>query len=73
MASTLVNAFYRMDFAHLLNPSFVREKVREWLTEDIRSFDCGGFVVGDNVETAVLLCKSPGVLAGRFIPVTVTS
>jgi len=35
-----------------------------WLDEDTPSFDYGGFVVGDKFETAVLLCKSRGVLAG---------
>ena len=54
-------------FAHvsqLLHPVRVQELVREWLKEDTPSFDYGGFVVGENVETALLLCKSPGVLAG---------
>ena len=53
-----------MSFSYLLNSSLVREKVREWLREDIPSFDYGGYVVGNGVESAVLLCKSPGILAG---------
>ena len=28
------------------------------------SFDYGGYVVGDKVESALILAKSPGVLAG---------
>ena len=49
---------------HLLPPIGVQEIVRSWLKEDIPSFDYGGLVVGEKAETAVLLCKSPGVLAG---------
>ncbi|XP_013398558.1 nicotinate-nucleotide pyrophosphorylase [carboxylating] [Lingula anatina] len=49
---------------HMLHPVTLREKVREWLKEDTPNFDYGGFVVGEKIETAVLLCKSPGVLAG---------
>ncbi|EGD75991.1 nicotinate-nucleotide pyrophosphorylase [Salpingoeca rosetta] len=41
------------------------ELVRAWLAEDVPSFDIGGAVVGTKQETATLLCKSPGVLAGR--------
>ncbi|CAH1800490.1 unnamed protein product [Owenia fusiformis] len=48
----------------LLHPVRVQELVRGWLLEDTPSFDYGGFVIGDKIETAVLLCKSPGVLAG---------
>ena len=51
--------------SHILHPVLVREKVKEWLREDTPSFDYGGLVVGDNTETAVLLCKSPGILAGK--------
>ena len=39
--------------------------MREWLKEDAPSFDYAGFVVGEKEETAVLLIKSPGVVAGR--------
>lgn len=38
---------------------------REWLKEDTPNFDYGGFVVGEKEETALLLIKSPGVLAGK--------
>ena len=53
-----------MHLGNTLNPTTLSEMVRGWLKEDTPSFDCGGFVVGDKPETAALLCKSPGVLAG---------
>ncbi|KAI6352145.1 hypothetical protein MCOR25_009529 [Pyricularia grisea] len=52
------------DPAHLLPPSW-KPQITAWLAEDTPSFDYGGFVVGDKQRTATLLCKSPGVLAGR--------
>lgn len=52
-------------FNNVLPPFILRDTVREWLKEDIPNMDCGGHVVGDKKETAVLLCKSPGVLAGK--------
>lgn len=55
---------HTMDFQYILPPHH-KELVRSWLKEDIPAFDCASVVVGDNVETAVLLCKSPGVLCGR--------
>lgn len=48
----------------LLHPIRLQDLAREWLMEDTPNFDYGGFVVGDKVETAVLVCKSAGVLAG---------
>lgn len=42
----------------------LRQHVLLWLAEDTPGFDYGGFVVGETEETAVLLCKSKGVLAG---------
>ena len=50
-------------FRHLLSPT-CKDLVLSWLKEDIPSFDYAGVVVGDKVEEAVLLCKSPGVLCG---------
>ncbi|BFZ56370.1 nicotinate-nucleotide diphosphorylase (carboxylating) [Savitreella phatthalungensis] len=50
-------------YAHLLSPGW-RNIVTEWLKEDTPAFDFGGFVVGEGEERAVLLGKSPGVLAG---------
>ena len=50
---------------HLLLPQVsLRQLVCTWLDEDTPSFDFGGCVVGEAMETAVLLCKSKGVLAG---------
>lgn len=51
------------ELRHLLSPS-CKELVLTWLKEDIPSFDYAGVVVGDKMEEAVLLCKSPGVLCG---------
>lgn len=51
------------NFAHLLPPSWTKH-VQLWLADDIPSFDVGGFVVGEAEETALLLGKSEGVLAG---------
>jgi len=52
-----------MAFASLL-PSHYLEEVKEWLAQDCPSYDIGGFVVGDKVETATLYMKSSGVLCG---------
>ena len=52
-----------MDFSHLLPESSISQLVRAWLSEDIPSFDYGGAVVGDKVETATLWGKARGVLA----------
>jgi len=51
-------------FSGLLHPLKLRQLAVDWLAEDVPAFDYGGFVVGEKTETAVLLCKSPGVLAG---------
>ncbi|ELU13649.1 hypothetical protein CAPTEDRAFT_150616 [Capitella teleta] len=61
---TMDNQTPNLQMSHLLHPIRVQEVVREWLKEDTPSFDFGGFVVGEKEETAVLLCKSPGVIAG---------
>ena len=50
--------------AYILHPLQIQECVREWLKEDTPTFDFGGCVVGEHQETAILLCKSPGVLSG---------
>jgi nicotinate-nucleotide pyrophosphorylase (carboxylating) len=42
----------------------IRECIRTWLQADVPNFDVGGFVVGDTVQTARLLGKSAGVIAG---------
>ena len=54
----------KLQLADLLQPSVLRETVKAWLKEDTSGFDYGGYVVGEKQEQAVLLCKSPGVLAG---------
>lgn len=41
-----------------------KKDVTQWLTEDVPSFDIGGFVVGNDTKTATLWCKASGVLAG---------
>ena len=53
-----------VNYQHILPPD-CKQLVQSWLKEDIPAFDCAAVVVGDGVETAVLLCKSPGVLCGR--------
>lgn len=49
----------------LLNWHKVDALLREWLDEDIPSFDYAGMIVGTGAGSATLYCKSPGVLAGR--------
>lgn len=53
-----------MSKQQLLPEVVVQNLVCSWLVEDAPSVDVGGYVVGEGVETAVLLCKSKGVLAG---------
>lgn len=48
--------------AHMLPP--LGQLVRDWIKEDIPSFDVGGAVVGEAPTTAFLFCKAKGVLAG---------
>jgi nicotinate-nucleotide pyrophosphorylase (carboxylating) len=50
-------------FEYLL-PSSYKEEVLDWLHEDCSNFDIGGFVVGDKIDTAELLCKQSCILAG---------
>lgn len=60
-------------FASLLQPVVLRRLAQVWLEEDTPSFDYGGHVVGEREETAVILAKSPGVLAGvPFVDVVFT-
>ncbi|XP_030403658.1 nicotinate-nucleotide pyrophosphorylase [carboxylating] isoform X1 [Gopherus evgoodei] len=54
----------RLDLSHLLPPPRLRQLVQDWLQEDAPAFDPAGCAVGEGPECAVLLCKSPGVLAG---------
>ncbi|OWF52161.1 nicotinate-nucleotide pyrophosphorylase [carboxylating]-like [Mizuhopecten yessoensis] len=64
-ADSVLNGIYRPNLAHILHPVTLQHMVREWLKEDTPNFDYGGFVVGEKEETAVLLMKSAGVLAGN--------
>lgn len=50
-------------YAHLLPPAW-KSVITEWLKEDCPSFDWGGYVVGEEVRTATLYQKQPGVVAG---------
>ncbi|GBB84222.1 hypothetical protein RclHR1_10850001 [Rhizophagus clarus] len=50
-------------YTHLLSPSY-KQDIRNWLNEDVPSFDYGGFVVGETQEVAILYGKSAGVVAG---------
>ena len=53
-----------MAFQNLIPPEFDLE-IKNWLKEDIPSFDIGGFVVGSKPAKAVLLGKSTGIIAGK--------
>ncbi|XP_060558888.1 nicotinate-nucleotide pyrophosphorylase [carboxylating]-like [Ruditapes philippinarum] len=61
----VLNGIHNPNISHVLHPLTIRHLAREWLKEDTPNFDYGGFVVGEKEETAVLLMKSAGVLAGR--------
>lgn len=56
---------YNPKTMHILTPFSLKHLAREWLKEDVPSFDFAGFVVGEKQETAVLLLKQEGVIAGR--------
>jgi nicotinate-nucleotide pyrophosphorylase (carboxylating) len=43
----------------------MQSMIRQWIDDDIPSFDVGGWVVGTAERQAVLYMKSPGVLAGQ--------
>ncbi|WAR01413.1 NADC-like protein [Mya arenaria] len=61
----ILKGIHNPDISHVLHPLTIRHLAREWLKEDAPNFDYGGFVVGEKEETAVLLLKSEGVLAGK--------
>lgn len=50
-------------YSNLLPPSYKKD-IETWINDDAPNIDIGGFVVGDKIEVAHLLCKSSGVLAG---------
>jgi len=52
------------DLGPLVNPIQLKSLAAAWLLEDCPAFDYGGHVVGRGFETAVLLAKGQGVLAG---------
>lgn len=41
-----------------------KQQITDYLLEDVPSFDFGGFVVGTKAETATLLMKQTGLIAG---------
>ncbi|WVQ71038.1 nicotinate-nucleotide diphosphorylase (carboxylating) [Cryptococcus sp. DSM 104548] len=61
--STESNLLPGQNLAHLLPPSWTSD-VQRWFAEDTPSFDWAGFVVGEEVQEAILWGKSGGVLAG---------
>lgn len=52
------------NFESLL-PQNLDSVIREWIQDDMPSFDVGGLVVGNEIKKAKLLMKSPGVFAGK--------
>ena len=61
----ILKNIHNPNISNVLHPISLRHLAREWLKEDTPNFDYGGFVVGEKEETAVLLIKSAGVLAGQ--------
>lgn len=53
------------DFSQLLPKDQIVGTIKQWLHDDMPSFDVGGLVVGSQVKSARLLLKSSGVLAGK--------
>lgn len=60
----ILDRIHNPNLSHVLHPVTLQHMAREWLKEDTPSFDYGGFVVGEKEETALLLMKGEGVLAG---------
>mmetsp|Transcript_16309 Transcript_16309/g.22996 ORF Transcript_16309/g.22996 Transcript_16309/m.22996 type:complete len:301 (+) Transcript_16309:133-1035(+) len=54
-----------VDFSTLLPEAQVNATVRQWMDDDMPSFDVGGLVVGSSVKSAQLWMKSPGIFAGK--------
>ena len=72
MNTTLPTAYFIFSFCYTKNMSDlanilpnIDDTVRQWLQDDMPSFEVGGLVVGDVHRHAVLWMKSPGVLAGK--------
>ena len=53
------------NFEALIPAERLDETVRQWILDDIPSFDVGGLVVGTTEKEATLWLKSPGVFAGK--------
>lgn len=54
-----------LNFEHLLPLNGLwKQSITEWLSEDVASFDYGGYVVGDSQKDAHLYCKQACVLSG---------
>ena len=53
------------DFQTLIPTERLDDIVRQWIFDDIPSFDVGGLVVGTTQKQATLWMKSPGVFAGK--------
>lgn len=53
------------DYSQLLPQQQIDAIVKQWLHDDMPSFDIGGLVVGSDVKSARLLMKSSGVFAGK--------
>jgi nicotinate-nucleotide pyrophosphorylase (carboxylating) len=52
------------EFSALLPRGQVDDLIKQWIHDDMPSFDVGGLVVGTGEREAVLWMKSPGVIAG---------
>lgn len=54
-----------LNFEHLLpiNGQW-KQTITDWLSEDVASFDYGGYVVGDTLNNANLYCKQECILSG---------
>lgn len=54
-----------MNYSHLTTSVLIHDLVKQWLLEDIPSFDVGGYVVGDSIKEAHIYFKSNGVFSGK--------
>lgn len=63
--SGTLERIHNPSFLHVLSPASLKHMAREWLKEDVPSFDYAGFVVGEKEEKAIILQKESGVLAGQ--------
>ncbi|EGC28675.1 nicotinate-nucleotide diphosphorylase [Dictyostelium purpureum] len=54
-----------MELSLLIPNNKIEKLIKEWLEEDIPSFDYGGVIVGSDIKTAHLLGKQTGVFSGK--------